>query len=102
MAPPRLPQLYVERLIGVLEAVPTIAHGGAGGRADFVGQIHAGIHRITGFDPRQSPHAFATHLLGTAANLVGAYDGPRKGWSALGEILAVLLADPAVPPDDKT
>src|SRR5215212_118323 len=101
MAPPRLPQPYVEHLAGVLETVPAIARWGVKGRAEFAAQIHAGIHRITGFDPHQSPHDFATHLLGTAANVVPAYDGPRRGWPALGEILAVLLADPTVGTEDK-
>src|SRR5215213_2807831 len=102
MAPPRLPQQYVERLIGVLEAVPAVARLGVAGRRDFVAQIHADTHRITGFDPHQPPHDFATHLLGTAANLVPAYDGPRQGWTALGEILALLLGDPAVRAEDKS
>jgi hypothetical protein len=101
MAPPRLPQVFVERLIGVLSAAAAVAAHGAVGRQEFVTQIHADTHRISGFDPRQPPQRFATYLLGTAANLVPAYDGPRQGWSALGEILAVLLTDSAIGDEDK-
>lgn len=101
MAPPRLPQAFVERLVGVLAAIPAVAADGAVGRQAFLAQIQADAHRISGFDPGEAPHDFATHLLATAANVVPLYDGPRQGWSALGEILAVLLADPALAAGDR-
>ncbi|HUS14452.1 MAG TPA: hypothetical protein VM536_05455 [Chloroflexia bacterium] len=52
--------------------------------------------------PRDAPpRVAAEHLFGAAANLVPAYDGPRRGHTALGDILTVLIQEPGVAEADR-
>ncbi len=39
--------------------------------------------------------------MGSAANLVPAYDGPRQGCTVLGDVLTDLIQNPAVRPADR-
>ncbi|HMA35736.1 MAG TPA: hypothetical protein VKY74_14820 [Chloroflexia bacterium] len=103
MAPPRLPQIYIARLVPLLATLPALAGADAEQRGAFRQATYLDWHfrSTTGFDWDLPAHELATHLLGSAANVVPAYDGPRQGWSALGEIGAALLAAPSVGPADR-
>ena len=93
MAPPRLPQVYVDRLAGILAGYPLLLTGSGGCTLSSARSMLDAW--VAGVETNAGPRRFAAELLGSAANLVPAYDGPRRGWTALGELVAVLLADPS-------
>ena len=100
MAPPRLPQEYVERLVALCLDLPDLARGGAAWqalaeRADFPPGA------LTGVSWHDPPEELAQRFVGSAANVVPAYDGPRRGWTMLGMLLQQLVAHPAVRSADR-
>jgi hypothetical protein len=100
MAPPRLPQEYIDRLVALIAALPPLA-GSAAARLDFANRAHVPAAWLEWLEWRGAPHEFATRLMGSAANLVPAYDGPRQGCAVLGDVLTELIQNPAVTPPDR-
>jgi hypothetical protein len=101
MAPPRLPQETVERLAALIAGLPPLTHS-AHERLDFANRAHVPAHWLEWLEWRGHPHEFAANLMGSAANLVPAYDGPRQGCTVLGDVLTELIQNPAVAPADRT
>ncbi|HMA33629.1 MAG TPA: hypothetical protein VKY74_04035 [Chloroflexia bacterium] len=101
MAPPRLPRVHIERLIPVLAAVPDLAPGRADGRPAFLQRAHLPDDLLHELDPHATAETVAARLLGYAATLWPWSTGPRQGRLALGDLLAVVLTEPAVAPADK-
>jgi hypothetical protein len=100
MAPPRLPQETEDRLVTIIAALPPLA-AGAHARRDLVERAHVPAEWLEWLDWRGEAHEFARRLIGSAANLVPAYDGPRRGCTVLGDLLTELIQHPAVTPADR-
>jgi hypothetical protein len=100
MAPPRLPQEIVDRLATLIAALPPLA-GSPAARLDFVNRAHVPDAWLEWLAWRGDPHTFAGRLMGSAANLVPAYDGPRQGCTVLGDVLTELIQNPAVSRADR-
>src|SRR5690242_14343956 len=102
MAPPRLPIDYEQRLVDICLALPDLLRAHAAAWRDLVTRAQVPADWITNRDWRKEPpELLIRSLIGSAANVVPAYDGPRRGWTALGAILQELVALPEVPAADR-
>jgi hypothetical protein len=101
MAPPRLPQEYVDRLVDVLLDVQALAYGGAGDWRSFIERANIPIGHVFWLDLKKRPRTIAEQLMGSAANLVPLYSGPRRGYTDLGGMLEELVKEADVAAEDR-
>lgn len=91
----------VDRLIALCLALPDLARSRAAWRA-LADRAQFPPEALTGVSWRRDPpEDLARRFVGSAANVVPAYDGPRRGWTMLGALLQELVAHPATPPTDR-
>jgi hypothetical protein len=100
MAPPRLPQEYVDRLVDVLLDVQALAYGGADEWRSFIQRANIPIGHIFWIDLKKQPRTIAEQLVGSVANLVPLYSGPRRGYTDLGGMLEELVKEADVAEED--
>ncbi|HYP41976.1 MAG TPA: hypothetical protein VEX13_16580 [Chloroflexia bacterium] len=100
VAPPRLPQEYVDRLVDLLLDVPGLAYAGAGEWRSFIQRAHLPPGNVFWIDLKKGPRTIAEQLMGSAANLVPRYSGPRRGYTDLGGMLEELVKEADVAEDD--
>lgn len=100
MAPPRLPQPMLERIQPLLAGSPVLA--GRQARAAFRAQTHLDEYfsYTTGFDWSLPAPELARHLLGSCSYIIPVYEGPRKGWTVMGEVINALVAGHPPAPDE--
>jgi hypothetical protein len=101
MAPPRLPQEYVDRLVDVLLDVPELAYGGASEWRSFIERAHLPPGNVFWLDLKKRPRTIAEQLMGSVANLVPLYSGPRRGYTDLGGMLEELVRETDVMEEDR-
>jgi hypothetical protein len=101
MAPPRLPQEYVDRLVDSLLDVPELAYGGAAEWRSFIQRANIPIGHVFWLDLKKRPRTIAEQLMGSAANLVPLCSGPRRGYTDLGGLLEELVKEADVMEDDR-
>lgn len=101
MAPPRLPQQYIDRLVDILLDVQGLAYGGASEWRSFIERAHIPIGHVFWIDLKKRPRTIAEQLMGSAANLVPLYSGPRRGYTDLGGMLEELVKEADVTEEDR-
>jgi hypothetical protein len=90
----------IERIQPLLAGSPVLA--GRQARMAFREQTHLDEYfsYTTGFDWSLPAPELATHLLGSCAHIIPVSEGPRRGWTVVGELLNALVAARAPAPDD--